>query len=68
MPAHEISVDIPGYFSPLFAAIGTAVLCLLGVLSFRPSLRSIFDVAFDKIQIYSLEESEIYHLMPVSGK
>ncbi len=59
---HEISADIPGYFSPLFAAIGTAVLCLLGVLSFRRSLRSIFDVAFDKIQIHSLEESEIYYL------
>jgi len=62
MPAHEIAVDIPGYFSPLFAAIGTAVLCLLGVLSFRRSLKSIFDVAFDKIQIHSLEESEIHYL------
>ncbi|MBC8440552.1 MAG: HAMP domain-containing protein [Deltaproteobacteria bacterium] len=62
MPAHEIAADIPGYFSPSFAAVGTAVLCLLGILSFRRSLRSIFDVAFDKIRIHSLEESEIYHL------
>jgi adenylate cyclase len=62
LPSWEIGAEIPGYFSPLFAAIGTAVLCLLGFLFFRRSLKSMFDVAFDKIQINSLEESEIHHL------
>jgi len=61
-PAHEVAADIPGYFPPLFAGIGTAVLCLLGLSLFRRSLTSMFDVAFDKIQIHSLEESEIHHL------
>jgi len=59
---YETAAEIPGYFSPLFAAIGTAVLCLFGILFFRRSLKSMFDVAFDKIQIHSLEELEIYHL------
>lgn len=59
---YETAAEIPGYFSPLFAAIGTAVLCLFGILFFRRSLNSMFDVAFGKIQIQSLEELEIYHL------
>jgi len=61
-PTHETVAEIPGYFSPLFAAIGTAVLCLFGGLFFRKSSKSMFDVAFDKIQIHTFEESEIYHL------
>ena len=62
LPSWEIETEIPGYFSPLFAAIGTAVLCLFGVLLFRRSLKSMFDMAFEKIKINSLEESEIHHL------
>lgn len=61
-PTHETAAEIPGYFSPVFAAMGTAVLCLFGILFFRRSLKSMFDVAFNKIPIHSLEESEIYHL------
>ncbi|MBT3387392.1 MAG: HAMP domain-containing protein [Desulfobacula sp.] len=62
LPSHEMMGDIPAYFSPLFTAIGTVVLCLIGLLFFRKSLRNMFDVALDKTQIHSLEESEIHHL------
>jgi len=62
LPVSEFADDIPGYYSPLFAAIGTVVLCLFGFLAYRPSSKSMFDVAFEKIQIKSLEELEIYHL------
>ncbi|MBU1340755.1 MAG: HAMP domain-containing protein [Proteobacteria bacterium] len=62
LPAYELGVDIPAYFSPLFTAIGTVLLCLLGVLFFRPSAKIMFDVAYDRIKIKSLEESEIYRL------
>jgi len=62
LPSQEMVGDIPGYFSPLFSTIGTALLCLFGILLFRKSLKNMFEVAFDKIQINSLEESEIHHL------
>lgn len=62
LPSQAIVTDIPNYFSPLFSTIGTAVLCLFGILFFRKSLKSMFEVAFDRIQINSLEESEIHHL------
>ena len=62
LPSNEIADNIPDYFSPLFSAIGTVMLCLFGVLFFRRSLKNIFEVAFDKIQIHSFEESEIFHL------
>jgi class 3 adenylate cyclase len=62
LPSPAIATDVPGYFPPLFAAMGTAVLCLLGGILYRPSLRCLFDVALDKVSIHSLEESEIYHL------
>ena len=45
MPSHEIAAEIPGYFSPLFAVIGTAVLCLSGV---RLALLHFFCSFFDK--------------------
>jgi len=62
LPSHETMGDIPDYFPPLFFANGTVVLCLIGLLFFRRSLRNMFDVAFDKIKINSFDESEIYHL------
>ena len=62
LPPYKVEAAIPGYFSPLFAAIGTVALCLLGFFLFRSSSRSMFDVAYDKIKIKSLDESEIYHI------
>ena len=61
LPSQE-TAGIPDYFTPLFSAIGTMILCLFGFLLFRKSLRTMFEVAFKKIKINSLEESEIYHL------
>ncbi len=62
LPSNEIVGDIPNYFAPLFMAIGTLMLCLFGFLLFRRSLKNMFEVAFDKTQIHSFEESEIFHL------
>ncbi|MCP4717857.1 MAG: adenylate/guanylate cyclase domain-containing protein [Desulfobacteraceae bacterium] len=62
LPSGEIDPGIPGYFSPVFAAVGTIALCLFGLFLFRSSMNAMFDVAYDRIKIKSLEESEIHRL------
>jgi adenylate cyclase len=62
LPSPVMETGVPGYFPPFFVAMGTAVLCLFGGLLYRPSMKSLFDVALDKVRINSLEESEIHHL------
>jgi len=62
LPAYTVSIDIPGYYPPLFAAIGTAFLCLIGFLLVRKTTKTMFAVASDHLKITSFEESEIYHL------
>jgi HAMP domain-containing protein len=62
LPVYTITIDIPGYYPPLFAAIGTALLCLVGFFLINRDTKIMFDVAYDHSEIKSLEESEIYHI------
>ncbi len=62
LPSYTVGVDIPGYYPPLFAAIGTAFLCLIGFTLIRKTTKTMFAVAKGSIEIISFEESEIYYL------
>ncbi|MCP3876368.1 MAG: adenylate/guanylate cyclase domain-containing protein [Desulfobacteraceae bacterium] len=59
---NQTSAEVPGYISPLCTIIGTAVLCVIGFLLFRPSSKTLFDIAFNKKDIKTFEETEIYRL------
>lgn len=57
-----IQENIPAYYSPLFFAIGTAVLVFGINLRSRKTVKILFEVAYGQTEIHSLEESEVYHL------
>lgn len=62
LPGYTVEIDIPGFYSPLFAATGTFFLCLIGFILVRKTTKTMFAVANNSINITSFEESEIYHL------
>ncbi len=62
LEAGHIKEDIPAYFSPLFFIISTAIMVISFNIGSRKNMKTLFDVAYGKIKINSLEESEVYHL------
>ncbi len=54
--------NIPAYFSPLFFVIGTAFLVFVFNLKNIRTMKPLFDVAYGRVAIDSMEDSEIYHL------
>ena len=58
-----VSQNTPKFYSPLFFIIATAVIMIPTItLIRRKSMKTLFDVAYGKIKINSLEKTEINHL------
>ena len=63
MDSSVVAQNIPKFYSPLFFLIATAVIMIpTFTLIRRKSMKTLFDVAYGKIKINSLEKSEIHHL------
>ncbi len=58
----SVQSSIPSYFSPLFFITGMLILSLPFIALRRKSLKTMFDVAYGKIEINTLDESEVYYL------
>ena len=54
--------NIPAYYSPLFFMIGTACLIICFQVTTRGSKKTLFDIAYGKTKLSTLDDSEIHHL------